>query len=154
MKRIDQVCGIFWFVLGGVIAFESIHLDLGSLSHPGAGFMCFITGSLLSIWGIVLFTKSFHAGKAMDAAGEPIISVNTKKVGIVTLSLIIYGILLSSIGYIICTFLLLSILFNIYYSKRWLLRLIGAALLTCFTFIAFGRWLDCPLPKGIFILRF
>jgi hypothetical protein len=148
MKRVDQVCGIFWFVLGGVIALESIRLNLGSLSRPGTGFMCFLTGSLLSIWGIVLFVKS--AGKGKADTDEPIVSANRKSVGIITLSLILYGILLSSLGYIICTFVLLSILFNIYYSKRWFLRLIGAALVTFFTFIVFRRWLDCPLPKGIF----
>jgi len=154
MRRTDQVCALFWFILGGVITFESARLGLGSLKEPGPGFMCFVTGSLIVIFGIALFVKSSSVEAYREITSEPFIGENWMKVGIVTASLIAYVISLSSIGYIIGTFLLLGFLLNISHAKGWPIRVIAAAFITLFTFIAFRTWLSCPLPKGIFSIGF
>ena len=150
MKDVDAVGGVFLLLLGVIICFESTHLGIGSLGKPATGFMSFLIGALLVVCGGLLFVKSVFGQKEKNAARESLMGPGWKRVVIVAVSLIAYAALLSSVGYIICTFLLLSLLFNLYIVKGWLVRLLGAAAMTLITFYAFRMLLDCPLPRGIF----
>jgi putative tricarboxylic transport membrane protein len=154
MGRTDQVSGLFWVLLGGVICFESTRLGLGSWKEPGPGFMCLVTGSLAALLGAALFIKSLRGKARRDADSRSVIKANVTRVGIVISSLVAYIILLSRLGYILSTFLLLGLLFNVHPAKGWPLRLIAAAAISLITFIAFRAWLDCPLPRGIFSMGF
>ena len=73
---------------------------------------------------------------------------------IVTFGIIVYAALLNAVGYLICTFLLLGLLFNLYALKGWFARLFGAAAITLVTFYAFRVLLGCPLPRGVFSFGF
>ena len=154
MRRVDQVSGFFWVLLGGLICFESTRLGLGSLKEPGPGFMCLVTGALSVILGAALSITSFSPKARRDTPSEPATGATWTRVGIVILSLVAYVIFITPLGYIISTFLLLGLLFNVYPAKGWPIRLIAAAAISFLTFIAFRAWLDCPLPRGIFSMGF
>jgi len=154
MKNVDVACGLFLSVLGGIICYESIRLGVGSLAKPATGFMSFLTGALLVICGGILFVRALIAGKGKEGAPEPLIGAGWKRVVIVTFGIIVYAALLNAVGYLICTFLLLGLLFNLYALKGWFARLFGAAAITLVTFYAFRVLLGCPLPRGVFSLGF
>lgn len=150
MRKTDQVCSVFWLILGGVISFQSYRLGLGSGKEPGPGFIPFWVGFLIVVLGVVLLVRSLLAQKHVDRASEPLKAGNWIKVGVVTLSLIVYLAVMSALGYLLSTFLFLSFLLNISHRKGWPIRVIAAAFIAVSTFVAFRVWLDCPLPKGIF----
>jgi hypothetical protein len=154
MKNVDLAGGLFLFLLGGIICFESYRLGIGTLGRPATGFMSFLTGALLAICGAFLFVRSVFTERNSNVAQKPMVGFGSSKVLIVAASLIVYSMLLSYVGYLICTFLLLTLLFNLYFVKGWPARLIAAAAITLITFYAFRVLLNCPLPRGIFSFGF
>jgi len=154
MKNFDAAGGLIVLLLGGIICYEAIGLGVGSLAKPGTGFMSFLTGALLVICGGILFVRSVTSEKIRNGSLESVMGAGWKRAGIVTVSMIVYAALLPSVGYLICTFLLLGLLFNLYVVKGWFLRLFGAAAITLLTFYAFRVLLGCPLPRGVFSFGF
>jgi hypothetical protein len=53
LKR-ERVEGLIWLVLGVGLSTASIQLRLGNLHRPGPGFMPFLSGALLGVFGLVL----------------------------------------------------------------------------------------------------
>jgi hypothetical protein len=151
--KIDRWSGVFWFWVGAFISFESVHLDLGSPRTPGSGFIPFLLGSLLEVLGIILFIWSFYIESQEEDSGGRILGSNWKGKGIVLAGLMVYVVVFSFLGYVISTFLLLSFLLNMSHRKGWALRLVAAAVFVLLSYLTFGSWLGCPLPAGIFGVR-
>ncbi len=151
-KRADRGCGLFWLLLGVAISIESVRLDLGSPRNPGPGFIPFLLGTILEILAVILLIRSFSTKKDASIPSIAILGPNPGKIGIVFFSLVLYGALLSFLGYLLSTFLLMGFLFNMTRREGWFLRLIGAAAVAVLTFLVFRLWMDCPLPRGVLSL--
>ncbi|HSR13807.1 MAG TPA: hypothetical protein VLS90_20335, partial [Thermodesulfobacteriota bacterium] len=57
MGKANQFSSVFWFVVGLAIAFGSYRMGLGSMSHPGPGFLAFACGSILAGLSVLVFVK-------------------------------------------------------------------------------------------------
>jgi hypothetical protein len=73
-----------------------------------------------------------------------------RRVLFVLLVLTIYARVMPVLGYLISTFLLMSLLFWILERKRIGFVLLYALLATLFTYLVFSKWLNCQFPHGLF----
>ena len=149
MRNSDQISSLFWFVTGIGITLLSIKYEFGTFLSPGAGFITFFAGVLLSIFSIILFISSWRSPephKRLRALWE---DLDWKKVIWVVGLLIVYTLVLKYLGFLISTFLLLTFLFRVKGSYPWPGVILLSFFITTGAFLLFHIWLQVQLPKGI-----
>ena len=153
MKKYDIIPIIFWIGLSIFMMVLSIRLGLGKFHNPGPGFMPFLLGLLLILISFYLFlnciVKKEDGDKRMKDKQN---QINFIKIGLVSASLFVYALVLNRLGYLIATFLLLTVLFRSVGLKRWSSLLIISALTVLVTYFVFTS-LGLRFPEGILKLR-
>jgi len=146
MKKHDIVSSTIWLTIGLAILFNSLNLGLGSLSVPGSGFMPFLAGALISFFAfLVLIGAIYRKGEVKQKLWT---NIDYRKVSSVFVVLLLYIFLLEKIGFIIGTFLLISLIMLFIGSRGWLQSLIGGIIATIICYFLFNVWLQTQLPKG------
>jgi hypothetical protein len=149
MRNTDQSSSLFWLVIGIGIALCSLKYGFGTFHEPGLGFITFFAGTILTFLSLALFLSSFgkhgsHGGLRNLWAG-----LEFGKVLYVILLLVAYTLVLKSIGFLISTFFLLSLLFRVKGTYRLRTILFISFLVTVSSYVIFEIWLKAQLPKGI-----
>jgi len=112
------------------------------------GFMAFGSSGLLGILSLVLFLQTVF--KSEKSKTEPLFSGYLwKRVLFVLIALLIYAKLMPVVGYLIGTFLLMSLLFWIVRGQKWWCVLVSSFLTTFATYYVFSIWLNCQFPEGL-----
>ncbi len=149
MKTLDSASSFFWLLVSLVTLRESYRLGLGSVHNPGTGFLTFWAAAILGTLSLVLFLMAFLKKEAATRA--PIFKgTGWKRVLFVLAVLVIYAVLMPVLGYLISTFLLMSLLFWVLEKKRFGVVLLSAFLTTFVTYLVFSKWLNCQFPEGLF----
>jgi len=150
MARHDPVFAFIWIALGVFLCAESFSLGLGSIMEPGPGFMPFVMGSVMIGLAIALFLESyFHTRKIPSKKISPWSDVYWKKVVYVAFIMLVYAVLLSKLGYLLDTFLLMVFLLKSGASIKWPTAIFVGALTAGFSYVLFGIWLKVPFPGGV-----
>jgi hypothetical protein len=149
MRNTDQSSSLFWLVIGIGTALCSLRYGFGTFHEPGPGFITFFAGTILTFFSLALFISSFgkqggHGGLRNLWAG-----LEFGKVLYVILLLVAYTLVLKSIGFLISTFFLLSLLFRVKGTYRLRTILFISFLVTVSSYVIFEIWLKAQLPKGI-----
>jgi len=148
MKHPDQYAGIFWILLGVGITGSSFFYGVGSFSAPGPGFITFGAGAILTGLSILLWvSKRKNKGGAQSLRSLWEGRQTGKAVYIVGL-LVAYMFVLSPLGFLISTFLLLILLFRVQASYSLKNVILLAAASTIASLVVFDVWLGVQLPRG------
>lgn len=146
MKRDDQIFGCIWFLLGGALAAESVHIGIGEIRHPGTGFMGFLVGASLGAAGLVLaLSATYRRAEKKAGAGE---GQSWRNVLITLASLLVYILLLEQAGFLLTTFFLLFVLFKVTAPGKWLSPLLSSIAVVLLSYLIFFVWLKVTLPQG------
>jgi hypothetical protein len=151
MKIYDLWSSLFWLLLSIYVCIESIRLGIGKPSEPDMGFMTFGASVILGIFSLILLARSLLKRKEVEITSASFGST-WKRPLVVMIALIVYGILLPFLGYLICTFLLMSYLFWLLKGTKWWLVLSSSFLATIGTYYIFSKLLSCNFPEGLFRL--
>jgi putative tricarboxylic transport membrane protein len=158
MKHRVPTDGLVWVILGIGMCIGSVKLKLGDFHIPGPGFLPFLSGVSLGIFGLIL---TFSAALAKPGEGEEATyeksqaKWNWKKFLnplITLLILLAYLVLLEPLGFILTTFICLLFWFKLSEPKKWLMPLILSVSTSVLSYLLFSVWLQCQFPKGL--LRF
>jgi putative tricarboxylic transport membrane protein len=130
---------------------EGLQLGFGSFGVPGPGFLPVLIGGILAGLSLGLFVKSL----LLKTEPEEIASFwkekgSWKKVLFTLLSLVLYLFFLDYLGYILTTFLFLCYLVKFIGKRGWVVSLSVSILATVISYGVFARWMEVPLPRGIF----
>jgi putative tricarboxylic transport membrane protein len=112
----NKAITIFWLVLSFFLIIFSYREGLGRMAKPGPGLAPFLMGVLLLLFSFLNAYFEIVARRSAKSAGSDKPSgeqggTNLKKIGMVFISLFLYALLLDILGFIICTFLLLFVMF-------------------------------------------
>jgi putative tricarboxylic transport membrane protein len=155
MKKHDCVTGLVWFALGIGICIGSIKLKLGNLNTPGPGFLPFLSGASLGLFGLILTFLATRAGleERENVKGQKnLVNWDWKRVinPLITLFiLVVYVLALEPLGFLLTTFICLLLLFKLPEPKEWLMPLVLSFSATAFSYLLFSVWLQCQFPKGL-----
>jgi putative tricarboxylic transport membrane protein len=138
---------LFWVVFSLAVVLESWRLDVGSLHAPGPGFLPFIAAGLLGLLAVIALIQSGD-GKRETEKGQAGFGGNLLKVILLTGILVIYIYLLSVLGFLIDTFLLLLFLFRVMEPLSWKKVLLADLITLVAVYLLFEIFLGTPLPKG------
>ena len=143
----DQLSSLFWLAVSVFVCVNAIQDGVGSFTSPGPGFLPFWSalglGGLAMVLGVTSFLK-----KERGEVEQERIGLKWGKVIVVVAALLIYSLLLSTLGYLIATFGLMLLLFALTGRPRMWSWLGSACLTTLLTYLIFCLWLNVQLPRG------
>jgi putative tricarboxylic transport membrane protein len=147
LKRQHLISDTVWLVLGLAVCIEAWRLNVGDFTRPGPGFLPFWAGALLALLSLISLIQTISE----KAEEGPYVwaGVNIVKLGLVMLALLLYVVLLNTLGFLLCTFLLLLFLFRVVEPYRWYVVLLASALSLASVYVLFVRLLDVRLPAGV-----
>ena len=151
MNLHQRIGSIFWIIIGVYVAIHAYSIGLGSLQHPGPGFIFFLAALPLIFLGVIDLSGTFIGRSKRDKEEEPIwLGVRWQKVLLVLVVLSAYVYLLSVLGFILSTFLLMVFLFKAVEPTRWWIAIVSSLITVLFSYGIFGIWLKVPFPHGFF----
>jgi hypothetical protein len=150
MFNSDQISSTFWFFMGLLVCYFSIPYGIGEIRSPETGFMPFYTGVAICILAGLVFLEATLQGKKGLKWQNPFAKVQWSKPLIVLIALVVYALILSMLGFIPSTALLVGFLLRAIDPQKWLVVILGATLTPLITYMVFQVWLGTNLPAGIF----
>jgi len=149
MKTLDQTSSLFWLLVSLSVFIESLRLGIGTLHNPGRGFLTFGASGILGILSLGLFLQATLRKKELKTAhffAGPLWT----RILLIVLVLVVYSWLMPVLGYLISTFLLMTILLLILERKKLVFVFVSSILATVVTYLVFSKWLNCQFPDGLF----
>jgi putative tricarboxylic transport membrane protein len=150
MKRYDRICSVIFFVLAGVLIWQSLLIPVGRFGKPGPGFLPLMIGVMLALLSALLWIE---AGLRKPSQARVAFFVGEGKWPSVLLTvslLLAYALLIEFLGFILCSLLLLLLLFRFVGRQKWWLVLTETVLVTLAAHVIFKVGLKVQLPGGLF----
>ena len=149
MKKLQLGSGMIMMVFAAFICFEASKLPFGTLRNPGPGFLPLGYGVILFFLATIFAIKSgFEMRTAKDPASGLWQGLKWKEVPYILASLLGYALLLDRFGYIICTGVLMILLFWGKGTRRNSIAIVGGLVVSIGTYIFFKVLLKVQLPSG------
>ncbi len=149
MNLRDLFSGLFWLGISVFICIESVQNNIGTFHYPGPGFFPFCAGTVMGTLAIILIVKALSKKEESGLIRDLWKGMKWHKVILCVICLIIYSILLPTLGYLIATFGLMMFLFGIIVRPNLWIQLVSALVTVLVTYLVFYHWLDVQLPTGL-----
>jgi putative tricarboxylic transport membrane protein len=147
MRKHDLISSAIWLLGGLIVTGYAPQFDLGTASAPGPGFMPFLAGIVWSFFALVTFLQAlFNRSEERERIWA---DVSFPKLTFILIALLLYALLLETIGFLISTFLLIFVLIRFVGPRPWWTSLWGAGLTSVLSYLFFETWLNAQLPRGI-----
>lgn len=146
MRRWDQTASVLGIVLGFLLVMSSLRINLGQWNHPGPGFMPLGSGLLLILLCVAYGARSIRIKHRKQESPWPRENIG-KLIG-VQVALFLFALVLTTLGYLLSTFLLMIFLFQVVEQERWFITIIKTALIVFVTYVVFDKWLMVQFPRG------
>ena len=144
----DQVSTILWLIGGGFVAWASVGYGLGTLAAPGSGFITFLAGSGICFFSFIGIMDA-TLRKQKGVGWQPIVKdLRWEKALLVLGALTGYALLLSRLGFMICTALFVGFMLRVVKPQGWPVVITGGVLAALGTYAIFELWLKAQLPRG------
>jgi Tripartite tricarboxylate transporter TctB family len=145
----DFGAGLMYMVIGLFFTIMATQYPMGTAAKMGPGYFPFWLGIVMTALGLLILVKSLSA----KAAIEKIPPFNWKVIGLITGSVIAYGILLPTMGFIVAVFVLVFMSASASHEFHWKGTLINATFLIVFTYSVFVLGLKLQFPLLPFFLQ-
>jgi putative tricarboxylic transport membrane protein len=150
VEKTNQISSVFWLIVGLAITLGSYRMGLGTLNHPGPGFLSFGCGGILAGLSALVFIKGMLSPREEVGTFRRLWGGTRWHRGVYVLAaLLIYNFTFAYLGFILSTILLLLFLFKAIEPQKWSVAVTGALVASVASYILFARWLDVQLPAGI-----
>lgn len=150
MKCLNLYSSAFWFFFSVYIAAECYRLGLGTWHEPGPGYFPFGASMLLGGMAFSVLIKSLRKGTVPRI--EPPLREKSRwlHVTLVLISMVLYTFFLNTIGFVLCTFLIILFFVKVIALQRWKSSILMALGMMIGSYLLFSVFLNAPLPMGFF----
>ncbi len=154
MNRYDLLTSLIWLLVGvGIALWSLITLTVGSLKHPGPGFLPMLCGIFMACMAVIVFFQAGKVVKRTEKKGEKRSFLEDRSLIYIVLTVIIliaYAFLLELLGFKITTLVVLFLIFTFVANTTWLIGIIESSIATAVCYLLFGYLLKIQLPRGWF----
>jgi putative tricarboxylic transport membrane protein len=148
IRGYNRVAAIFFLCIGVFFTLYARRVEIGTWTEPGPGFLPFWAGLTLTIMSIALLIGSYGK-KAWQAKPSFFPKPDSwKRVLATFLSLIVYNLLLTPVGFTLTTFFFLTFLVKWIFPQSWKRTLTVSICGSLFARLLFIHFLETQLPKG------
>jgi hypothetical protein len=145
----DFGAGIMYMVIGLFFSIIAMQYPMGTAAKMGPGYFPFALGILMTLLGLLVLVKSLGA----KAAIEKIPKFHWRIMALITGSVVLYGLLLPTMGFIVAVFVLVFLSATASHEFHWKGTLINATFLVVFTYSVFVVGLKLQFPLLPFFLQ-
>jgi putative tricarboxylic transport membrane protein len=149
MKRIHLYCNLFWLLFSLVLCIEAYGLNIGAIRNPGPGFFPFCVGLVmagLSLIAIIQSVGKYEPEEKSDRQER----FRWWNIAIILAAILVYALVLQTLGFLICTFLFVSLLLKVVEPQSWKATILGGLITAVSSDIVFNLILQSQIPSGIF----
>lgn len=149
MKQEDRISPILFLVLSLFVCGHATQIGIGNLQQPGPGFLVLGAGAgvgFLALWQLSRSIMLQREGSVVAGQESPL---RTGRFLMLCISLFLYILAVSQLGFLGATFLFSTIVFRLAESESWRRTLLKAAMITAGNYLLFVVWLGLSLPKGV-----
>ena len=148
MRRVALYCNVFWLLFSLLTCIESYRLKLGDVTKPGPGSFPFGAGFLILILSLIaLFQwmgKKDHSEKSVRK--EPLRWWNSL---IILAAIPAYGLSLEKIGFLVNTFLFITLLLKVVEPQTWKTSILWGVITAIAANLVFNVLFQAQIPSGI-----
>ena len=150
MRKADLFTGVVLLVLAGYVIYEAWLMPPSGTFGPGSGFFPFWLGIILAVLSLILMIGAALRPKDQNdrspfPAGQALFAVS-KVLG----GLVIFTVLMETLGFIINTFVFVTYLMKVVQRERWWVVLLIAVTTTACLYVVFQVLLGISLPRNMF----
>jgi hypothetical protein len=149
MLNNDQISSIFIFFIGLLACYFSVPYGIVVMSMPGTGFWPFCTGVVVCILASGVFVEATLQARKGLRWQNPFTGSKVSNPLIALAALVVYALILSTLGFIVSTALLVGFLMRAIEPQKWLVVIPTATLTPLISYLVFCVWLKTHLPAGI-----
>jgi putative tricarboxylic transport membrane protein len=147
MNKRDLISSVFWMIFGAMFTIGGLKYGLVQQGIPGPGSFPFIVGLICIGLSLVVFIVAFMQKPLSFKNFFPQES-SLPKLILALMSILGYGFLLKSMGFVLTTFIFLLFSLRLIGRENWVTTLIFSLLVAVISRILFTS-LQVELPKGI-----
>jgi len=150
MEKDEFTVGIVLFLFGGVTAFLSLKMPIGTFRMAGTGMFPLFLGILLMFLSCLLLLKLFYLGKKPAVRRDSVAEVRGSPIQLILFfgTMVLATAFFDQLGYPLASFLLLVALLRTLGMKQWILNILLSLMTAVASYFLFVQWLKIPLPKG------
>ena len=146
--RLALYCNLFWLLFAVITCEESFRLKLGGVTKPGSGFFPFCAGLVMLGLSLAALFQSFRkkADAQKEAGGE---TFRWWSIIIIVAAVIGFALTLETLGFLINTFLFITILLKVVQPQPWKTSVIGGIVSAVVADVLFNVIFRAQIPPGI-----
>jgi putative tricarboxylic transport membrane protein len=138
----------FWLVFASYFAIESQRLGLTSFNRPGPGFFPFGAAAAIAVIAGFRLVRNLRRDSALEIS-ESIDAGEGRLVLAVIAGMTAYAYSLDTLGFLLCSFLLVVFYLRVVAARSWRVTVSFAAAVALGSHIFFVELLNAPLPRGV-----
>lgn len=150
MKRLNQVTSLSLLGFSILIITSSLKLGVGSFQAPGPGFLGFLASILLLTLSVFILIQESKKGSGEKA---PLGWENLVKPLIITVALCTYALIFDALGFLLSSFILMTIMLLISSPRRWYYHIFVAFIIVNVSYLVLCKLLRVIFPVGIFRIQ-
>jgi putative tricarboxylic transport membrane protein len=145
-RKYDLTIRFFWLALGLFVVIYSYTLGLGKLIDPGPGLLPFLLGMIFLILSSVRFIMVVRL-RETEKIGEKR-KLEYWRIILIVFALLIWAFVLESLGFLIATFILMTLLYRAAGFNKWYAAIFWGLITVLVTYFVF-TYLGVRFPPGI-----
>ncbi len=150
MKRLNQFSSLLFIAFSISIITSSLKLGIGTLRAPGPGLMGFLASILLLILSLIILIQESKKGSGEKASfGLDTLS----KPFIITVALCGYALIFDTLGFLLSSFILMTIMLLVSSPRRWYYHIFVAFIIVNVSYLVLCKLLRVIFPVGIFRIQ-
>jgi len=148
MKWVKVYCSLFWLLFAVVTCVEASRLDMGEMNAPGPGFFPFSLGVAMGILSLIAF---FQAIRSKEAGAVTVRKERFRwwNIIVITAALVAYTLSIEKTGFMVNTFLLITLLLKVVEPQSWKTSILGGLITAVASDLVFNVLLGAQIPTGL-----
>jgi putative tricarboxylic transport membrane protein len=146
-------CSLFWLLFSVVMGQQAFRLPMGVMRDPGAGFFPLLIALLTGLLAILALVEALREKQEPTAAQAeapgPTERFRWWNIAVILAALIAYALTLTTVGFLVNTFLFMLLLLKVIEPQTWTKSLLASGITAAASELFFNGLLNAQIPKGI-----
>jgi putative tricarboxylic transport membrane protein len=148
MRRVALYCNVFWLLFSLLTCIESYRLKLGDVTKPGPGFFPFGAGLIMLFLSLIALFQWMGKKEPSEEETRKEL-VRWWNLVIILAATLAYALSLEKIGFLINTFLLITLLLKVVEPQTWKTSILGGVITAIAANVVFNVLFQAQIPSGI-----